>query len=55
MKRIVFVYKDAVSRAHDNDWRTQECIMSSLEECIKIYGLNEPDVEYKIISIEDVI
>lgn len=51
MKRIKFKYRDEMSRGN---WREQSCTVSSLAECINIYGLNEPDVDYEIISIEDV-
>lgn len=50
MKKITFKYKDSLSRG---EWRTQWCIISSVEECIKIYGLGV-DCEYEIISVEDV-
>lgn len=51
MKKITFEYMDAYSRGK---WRTQTCVVSSLRECIRIYGLNEGDVEYRIVSIEEV-
>ena len=49
MKHIVFKYRDEYSYPN---WNIQECIVSSVKECIEIYGLNE--CEYKIISIEEV-
>ena len=50
MKRITFKYADAMS---NYEWRTQRCTVSSVDECIHIYGLDEPNVEYEIISVED--
>lgn len=44
MKRIVFEYRD--------EWRKQECIVRSVEECKKIYGLNK--YEYRILEIEEI-
>ena len=51
MKHITFRYADAMS---NYEWRTQHCTVESIEECIRIYGLNEPDVEYEIISVEEI-
>lgn len=48
MKKIKFQYRDEYSHGK---WREQECVVRSVEECIKIYGLNE--CEYEIISVED--
>ena len=50
MKHIKFKYADAMSNW---EWREQECTVSSVEECIRIYGLGV-DCEYEIISVEDV-
>lgn len=50
MLHIVFEYADRMSNW---EWRRQECIVSSLEECKKIYGLGI-DCEYRIISVEKV-
>ena len=50
MLRITFEYKDAMSHG---EWRRQECIMSSVEQCIKIYGLGV-DCEYRIVEVEEV-
>lgn len=50
MKRITFRYADALSKLQ---WRTQTCIVESVAECIKIYGLGI-DCEYKILSVEEV-
>lgn len=48
MKEITFRYKDKYT---NDEWRTQHCIVSSLDECIRIYGLNE--IEYEISGIKD--
>ena len=50
MLHIKFKYADAMSNW---EWREQECIVSSVRECIKLYGL-EIDCEYEIISVEEV-
>ena len=50
MLHIVFEYCDAWSHG---EWRRQECIVSSMAECKRIYGLGI-DCEYRIISIEEV-
>lgn len=50
MKRITFKYKDQHTRG---EWKTQYCIVRSVEECKRIYGLGK-DCEYEILSIEEV-
>jgi hypothetical protein len=50
MKKIKFEYRDKYSYPK---WNQQECLMSSVEECKKIYGLGV-DCEYRIISVEEV-
>lgn len=50
MLKIKFEYKDEYSRGK---WNEQECIVSSVEECKRIYGLGV-DCEYRILSIEEV-
>lgn len=50
MLHIKFRYKDRYTRG---EWNTQECTMSSIEECIKVYGLGV-DCEYEIVSVEEV-
>lgn len=50
MKRITFRYADAMSKWQ---WRTQQCVVESVDECIKIYGLGI-DCEYEILSVEEV-
>lgn len=51
MLHIKFKYRDSMSHW---EWREQECTVSSVSECIKIYGLNEGDCDYEIISVEEV-
>ena len=50
MLKITFEYADAWSRW---EWRRQQCVVSSVQECIKIYGLGV-DCDYRIIEIEEV-
>ena len=50
MVEITFKYRDSMSNWQ---WRQQSCTVSSLGECKKIYGLNESDVDYEIISVEE--
>ena len=50
MVKVTFEYIDAYSRG---EWRRQTCIVSSVDEAIKIYGLGT-DCDYRIISVEKV-
>ena len=50
MLKIDFEYADEWSNW---EWRKQSCIVSSVEECKKIYGLGV-DCNYKIIDIKEV-
>jgi hypothetical protein len=50
MVKIKFEYRDNYSHGK---WNKQECLVSSVEECKKIYGLGV-DCEYRIISVEEV-
>lgn len=50
MLHIVFEYRDAWSNWK---WKRQECVMSSVQRCIELYGLGI-DCEYRIISVEEV-
>ena len=52
MKRIKFRYKDKYTKP--GHWSEQECVASSIKECKDFYGLDQPDVEYQIISVEEV-
>ena len=49
MVKITFEYSDSYS---NGKWNKQECIVSSLNEAIKLYGLGY-DCDYRIISVED--
>ena len=49
MLNITFRYKDAMSNW---EWRTQSCIVTSVEECKRIYGLGT-DCEYKILEVKE--
>lgn len=51
MLKITFEFKDSFSHGH---WQKRECEVESVEECIKIYGLEDDDVEYRIIKIEEI-
>ena len=50
MLKITFRYRDNLSNW---EWRTQTCYVSSVEECIRIYGLGV-DCEYEIIKVEEI-
>lgn len=50
MKHIVFEYRDEFCR--DGKFHRQECTCRSVDECIRLYGLDQ--CEYHIISIEEV-
>lgn len=51
MFNITFRYKDAMSNW---EWRNQSCIVSSLTECKRIYGLDNGDVEYEILEVKEI-
>jgi len=51
MLKIKFRYKD---RYTEGTWSEQECVASSIKECKEFYGLDQPDVEYEIVSVEKV-
>jgi hypothetical protein len=50
MVKVKFQYRDELS---NSKWNEQECVVSSVQECKKIYGLGV-DCEYRIISVEEV-
>ena len=50
MVEVEFEYRDEMSHGK---WRKQKCVVSSVQECIKIYGLGV-DCEYRIISVKEV-
>lgn len=53
MKEIVFRFKDKTSHG---EWRTGKCFVESVEECIRIFGLDtDPTVyEYEILEVEEI-
>ncbi len=50
MVKVKFEYRDDWSKG---EWRQQECIVSSVQECKRIYGLGI-DCEYRIIDVKEV-
>lgn len=50
MVKVTFEYADAYT---SGEWRKQSCIVSSVEECEKIYGLGA-DCDYRILKVEEV-
>ena len=49
MLEITFKFKDWLSKG---EWKTRHCTVSSIDECIRIYGLNDNDVDYEIIEVK---
>lgn len=49
MLHIEFEYADELSNW---EWRKQECHVSSVEECKRLYGLGV-DCDYRILKIEE--
>ena len=49
MVNVKFRYRDEMSNW---EWREQQCRVSSVKECIKIYGLGI-DCDYEILSVEE--
>lgn len=50
MKEITFKYADKYSNW---EWRMQHCVVRSVAECIRIYGLGI-DCDYEILEIKDI-
>ena len=48
--KITFEYRDQYSNW---EWRRQTCVMSSVAECKRVYGLGV-DCDYRIIEVEQV-
>ena len=48
MYKINFRYRDEMSNWQ---WRKQSCVMSSVAECKRVYGLGV-DCEYQILEVE---
>lgn len=53
MFKVKFRYKDEMSKG---EWREQGCLVSSVEEAKRIYGLDGSDstlIDYEILSVEE--
>ena len=50
MYEIKFEYRD---RYTNGGWSSQSCVVSSVDECKRIYGLGI-DCDYRILSVEEV-
>lgn len=50
MVEVVFEYCDRYSNGR---WNKQSCIVSSVNECIRIYGLGV-DCDYHILSVKEI-
>lgn len=50
MLKIEFEYRDAYT---GGNWSKQSCVVSSIAECKRIYGLGV-DCEYRIVKVEEV-
>ena len=50
MVKVDFEYADVLS---NGQWSKQSCVVSSVRECIKLYGLGV-DCKYRIINVEEV-
>lgn len=46
--RITFEYKDEWTRG---EWRRQQCTVRSVEECVRIYGLDK--CEHRIVEVKE--
>lgn len=50
MVRVKFEYRDEFCR--DGKFHKQECIVRSVEECKKLYGLDQ--CEHRILEVKEV-
>lgn len=50
MVEVEFEYKD---RYTNGEWNKQSCVVRSVQECIRIYGLGI-DCDYRIIKVTEV-
>ena len=50
MVKIKFEYRNEMSNW---EWKEQECVVSSVEECKRIYGLGI-DCDYRIIEVKEI-
>jgi hypothetical protein len=46
--RITFEYKDEWTRG---EWMRQQCTVRSVEECVRIYGLDK--CEHRIVEVKE--
>jgi len=52
MLQITFRYRDDYTHGR---WQTQTCVVRSVEECKRIYGLGtDPTCEYEIVNIQKI-
>ena len=49
MVKVRFSYRDQYSHGK---WNEQECIVKSVDECKRIYGLNS--CEHKILEVKEI-
>ena len=49
MLKITFEYADELSNWK---WRRQTCVMNSIDECKRLYGLGV-DCDYRIVKVEE--
>lgn len=50
MVKVKFEYRDSYNYPN---WSEQECVVSSVQECKRIYGLGI-DCEYRIIEVKEI-
>ncbi len=50
MVKVTFEYADEMSNWK---WRKQSCVVSSVKECIELYGLGV-DCDYRVLKVEEV-
>lgn len=50
MVKVEFEYKDKYT---NGKWNKQSCVVDSVAECIKLYGLGI-DCEYRIVKVTEV-
>ena len=51
MVEVKFRYRDEMSKW---EWREQQCVVSDVNEAIRIYGLGV-DCDYEIISVTEIV
>ena len=50
MLEITFKYKDWLSKGQ---WNVQHCTVNSIDEFIRIYGLDDDNVDWELIKVEE--